>query len=159
MTTQELDLSAVRRQAKALILAYHRLPQNKKTRVDELIRLLEQAEDLNEQDEIAMAAGEILVPEMTKMNGLSGEIADLAEGVSDATKRKVDAYRKHVGGAIKRRRGELQMTQAELAAKAGLPQSHISRLEDGQHAPTARTIERLAQALDTEPQKLDVLYD
>ena len=83
----------------------------------------------------------------------------LKEGVSDETKGKVDKYRRYVGSEIRKRRGELQMTQEELAAKAGIPQSHISRLEDGRHAPTAKTIERLARALDTEPSQLDILHE
>jgi DNA-binding XRE family transcriptional regulator len=159
MATQELELTANRRQAQAVILAYRRLPQNKKARVEELMRLLQLSNDLDEQEEIAMAVGEILVPQLTKMNGLAGETVDLAEGVPEEAKQKVDAYRKHVGRAIKRRRGELQMTQDELADKAGLLQSHISRLEDGKHAPTAKTIERLAKALETEPARLDPLYE
>jgi ribosome-binding protein aMBF1 (putative translation factor) len=99
------------------------------------------------------------VPELVGLADTAGKVVDLEEGVSKETKEKVDAYRRHVGAAIRQRRGELRMTQEELAAKSGIPQSHISKLEDGKHSPTAKTIDRLAKALDTEPSKLDVLYD
>ncbi|HJT76408.1 MAG TPA: helix-turn-helix transcriptional regulator [Gemmataceae bacterium] len=148
-----------KRQVQQVVLAYRRLPPKKKARVDKLFELLEKSDDLAEQNEIALAVAEILLPESVEMTGCAGRVVNMEEGVSDETKRRVDAYRKHVGAAIRKRRGELQMTQAELAAKAGLPQSHISRLEDGQHAPTAKTIERLARALNTEPSQLDILYD
>jgi len=148
-----------RKRVQQVVLAYRRLPQTKKKRVDELFDLLENSEDPNDQQEIALAVAEILVPNLVGMSGCAGTVADLEEGVTEETKQKVDNYRKHVGAAIRKRRGELDMTQEELAARAGIPQSHISRLEDGKHAPTARTIERLAKALDTEPSKLDVLYD
>jgi DNA-binding XRE family transcriptional regulator len=151
--------SEQKRLVQKIFLAYRRLPSKKKERVDKLAELLDQSEDSDEQTEIALAIGEILVPELVGVDKCAGNTADLEEGVSDRTKRKVDAYRMHVGTAIRQRRGELQLTQEELAKKAGIPQSHISRLEDGQHSPTAKTIERLARALETEPSKLDILYD
>jgi transcriptional regulator with XRE-family HTH domain len=39
------------------------------------------------------------------------------------------------------------LTQAQLAEKSGLPQSHISRLESGKHSPSRATIEKIAAAL------------
>jgi ribosome-binding protein aMBF1 (putative translation factor) len=48
---------------------------------------------------------------------------------------------------IRERRLSAGLTQEQLAAKAGLPQSHISRLESGQHSPTAKTLEKIASAL------------
>jgi DNA-binding XRE family transcriptional regulator len=148
-----------RERVQQIVLAYRRLPQSKKNRIDQLFELLDNSDDPNEQQEIALAVAEILVPNLIGLKGCAGKTADLEEGVSSETKEKVDNYRKHVGAAIRKRRGELDMTQEELAKRAGILQSHISRLEDGKHAPTARTIERLARALETEPSKLDILYD
>jgi ribosome-binding protein aMBF1 (putative translation factor) len=164
MATKQVQLEPTaedRKQVERLVLAYSRLPPNKKSRVEKLIALLGKSEDgSDEQQEIAHAFSEILLPELVgSMKKERGKIAVLAEGVAEETKGKVDAYRRHVGAQIRKRRGELQMTQEELAAKAGIPQSHISRLEDGRHAPTAKTIERLARALDTDPSKLDILCD
>jgi DNA-binding XRE family transcriptional regulator len=142
-----------------VVLAYRRMPPRKKARVDRLFELLDNSDDASEQEEIALAICEIIVPQLVGMTACAGKTADLAEGVTDEAKGKVDAYRRHVGAAIRKRRGELQLTQERLAELAGIPQSHISRLEDGRHAPTAKTIERLANALETEPSKLDILYD
>ena len=47
------------------------------------------------------------------------------------------------------------LTQNELAAKSGLPQSHISRLECGKHSPSRVTLERIAAALGIHLSDLD----
>jgi ribosome-binding protein aMBF1 (putative translation factor) len=46
------------------------------------------------------------------------------------------------------RRGELGLTQAGLAQRMGTTASVISRVESGQHAIGARTLKRLARALE-----------
>lgn len=46
------------------------------------------------------------------------------------------------------RRDALGLTQADLAARMGTTPSVISRIESGQHATSARTLKRLAEALD-----------
>lgn len=46
------------------------------------------------------------------------------------------------------RRRELHLTQAQVAAAAGLHQSVVSRIEQGVANPTVRTLEALARALD-----------
>lgn len=45
------------------------------------------------------------------------------------------------------RRGSLEMTQAELAARMGTTASAVSRIESGQHATSARTLKKLGNAL------------
>ncbi len=54
----------------------------------------------------------------------------------------------YVSGRIKAARIEAGLTQDQLAAKSGLPQSHICRLEAGLHSPTAKTLEKIALALE-----------
>lgn len=44
-------------------------------------------------------------------------------------------------------RGEHGLTQAELAARCGIDQGDISRIERGATSPTARTLQRIAEAL------------
>ncbi len=46
------------------------------------------------------------------------------------------------------RRATLGLSQRELAARMGTTPSAISRIESGQHATNARTLMRLATALD-----------
>jgi len=44
-------------------------------------------------------------------------------------------------------RGKLNLTQVELAEKAGLPQAQISRIERGVVSPTSATLGKIAEAL------------
>lgn len=49
--------------------------------------------------------------------------------------------------ALRERAG---LTQAELAARTGISQADISRIERGSTSPTTRTLHRIADALDAE---------
>jgi transcriptional regulator with XRE-family HTH domain len=49
---------------------------------------------------------------------------------------------------IKRRRAELELTQEQLCAKAGLSLDAVSRIESGSRVPRLDTLERLATALE-----------
>lgn len=61
--------------------------------------------------------------------------------------KKMDIARK-----IKNRRVELQFTQSELAALAGLDRAHVSRLESGAITRmTPLTVHRIAEALQVPP--------
>lgn len=42
------------------------------------------------------------------------------------------------------------LTQAELAERCGIDQGDISRIERGSTSPTARTLQRIAEALDAD---------
>jgi ribosome-binding protein aMBF1 (putative translation factor) len=42
------------------------------------------------------------------------------------------------------------LTQAELAERCGMDQADISRIERGSTSPTARTLRRIAEALDAD---------
>ena len=46
------------------------------------------------------------------------------------------------------RRGELGLTQEQLALRMGSSHSAISRIESGRHRTSVATLERLAQALE-----------
>ncbi len=52
------------------------------------------------------------------------------------------------GKAVRDRRTALGMTQTQLAARAGMTQAAVSRLEHGGSVPTIPLLERLAAALD-----------
>jgi transcriptional regulator with XRE-family HTH domain len=45
------------------------------------------------------------------------------------------------------RREALGLSQRELARRAGISHTVVSRIESEQHAPSAKTVERLADAL------------
>lgn len=46
------------------------------------------------------------------------------------------------------------LTQEELAAKSGITEVSISRIETGIRAPRISTVRRLAEALEISPQQL-----
>ena len=48
---------------------------------------------------------------------------------------------------LRERRG---LTQGELARRCGIDQGDISRIERGSTSPTARTLQRIAAALDSD---------
>lgn len=134
-----------------------RLPDSKQVRVDRLFAHLKVSEDEDERREILDSIIEIVSKSLAGRQKPS-QAADVQAGVSSDAIQQVEAYRKDIGQRIKIRREELGMTQQELADKSGLPQSHICRLEVGKHAPTNTTIEKIAAALKTEPNQLDLLY-
>jgi transcriptional regulator with XRE-family HTH domain len=63
------------------------------------------------------------------------------------------AYAAVVGQLVARLR-QGRMSQAALAAKAGLSQSALSRFEQGQTLPDAYELRRIAMALGQSPEKL-----
>ena len=67
----------------------------------------------------------------------------------------LDRWTRHIAGAVRRRREHAHLTQQELAAKTGLTQSHISRIENAELSPSHRTVDRLAAALGVEPSEID----
>ena len=80
------------------------------------------------------------------------EVCRLPEvGIGDELQKWVD----FVGGKIKELRKKFNLTQEKLAELAGIPQSHVSRLENGKHSPSHVTIEKLATALGVEASELD----
>jgi transcriptional regulator with XRE-family HTH domain len=66
----------------------------------------------------------------------------------------------HIGERIKRLRTTRNLTQTALAARAGVPQSVVSRLEDHtRDNPTADVIRRLAQTLGCTTDYLIGMHD
>lgn len=52
--------------------------------------------------------------------------------------------------SLKKRRLELKLKQSELGQKLGLPQSHISKIEQGDTDPRLSTVTEMARLLDQE---------
>ncbi len=64
-----------------------------------------------------------------------------------------------VSRKIKSLRAAAGLTQEQLAQRSGLTQSHICRLENGEHSPTGLTLEKIAQALGVPTSTLDSSSD
>lgn len=58
-----------------------------------------------------------------------------------------NAFYKALGKAIRERRRQMKMTQADLAKGAGVSPSFIGHIEGGTRAPSLWTVCRIAQAL------------
>lgn len=65
--------------------------------------------------------------------------------MSDEQKQQV---RDRIGLRINQLRMMKEWSQEELARRAGLQRSHVSRIEAGKYAVTLETIEAIAQALE-----------
>jgi transcriptional regulator with XRE-family HTH domain len=57
-----------------------------------------------------------------------------------------------LGGAIRKRRLERDLTLVDLAASAALSQPFLSQIENGRARPSMTSLYRIARALDTTPQ-------
>lgn len=98
------------------------------------------AEDDEERDYIEKAIREVL-------QGPQGKVLPLD---LEAKEGAPDGYRKWVNWVseqIKKQRTTAGLTQLQLAEKSGLPQSHISRIENAVHSPSQATLGKIAAAL------------
>lgn len=74
--------------------------------------------------------------------------ARLEPGVS--AQREVFEQAYNIAMQIIELRERAGLTQAELAERCGIDQGDISRIERGSTSPTARTLQRIATALDAD---------
>jgi len=70
--------------------------------------------------------------------------AEFREGYADARRAFL------IGQAVRERRLALGLSQTEVAARAGMTQPALSRLEAGGTVPTIPVLERIAAALGAE---------
>lgn len=94
--------------------------------------------DDDEQSSAIMTANEILSALPATVHSLD---------LTDESTSTIGNWLAFFSKKLKEARAESGLTQQQLAEKAGIPQSHVSRLENGQHSPSAKTIEKLATAL------------
>jgi DNA-binding XRE family transcriptional regulator len=78
---------------------------------------------------------------------VDGELADMPEPDAEGHYPAAETLRAIVARQIAERRHKANLSQAELAEKAGVRPETVSRLESGKHAPTVRTVEKIDRAL------------
>jgi len=61
-----------------------------------------------------------------------------------------------LGNKIRKLRKTLGLTQEQLAEKVGIDDKHLSKIENGLHLPTYKTIEKLSLALKTDLINFDI---
>lgn len=120
---------------------------------DDLFRLMQETHKTDDQEEqlaIRAAMEEILA-------NAPVTVRELPPAGDLSTSRK--KWAEHVGKTIKELRHKQNMTQNDLAEKAGIPQSHVSRLESAAYTPTHMTLQKIASALGVSVEKLDPCLD
>lgn len=140
----------------ALSILIHRIGELPHRERDALFRLLQEwrkhGNDPDERRRIQSVMEEIITQEP-----LSVRSVDIVHP------RRMDTERKNlaafIGRKIRQAREDRKLSQQELAAAAGLRQSHISRLEGGNHTPTRHTLEKIAKALKVNPRCFDPIED
>ena len=55
-----------------------------------------------------------------------------------------------IGSKIARRRGELKLTQSQVADLSGVAQGHLSQIERGERRPSLQTLRKLSDALNVD---------
>src|SRR5487761_106399 len=124
------------------------LPQEDREDLFELVKELPAAKDCEEVESIVLAMREVLEQAPLTVRAV-GQSNDEEPGAQLA---KWIAF---VSGRIKTLRKEKGLTQEALAQRAGLPQSHVSKLENGRHSPSSVTLEKIAKALGVASSELD----
>lgn len=105
-----------------------------------LVKEFGQAKDPADQEGALRTMLEII-------DGSNEDIVQLPLADSGTESAEVEKWRAWVGGRVRAARTEANLTQEELAARSGLPQSHISRIENGRLSPSRTTLEKVAGAV------------
>ncbi|HQU44116.1 MAG TPA: helix-turn-helix transcriptional regulator [Pirellulales bacterium] len=124
------------------------LPRDDREDLFELVKELPAAQDCEEVESIVLAMREILEQAPIKVRALG-------QTSNDEPGEQLTKWITFVRGRIKALRKEKGLTQEQLAQRSGLPQSHISKLENGKHSPSALTLEKIASALGVPSSELD----
>ena len=135
----------------ALTVNFKTLDKEGKTDLLEILQEATLCSDPYELDELFHSMAEILFPSLigTVQQGNFGEFNSA----------KLKRYVVNIGKTISRLRRGKKWTQLNLAKKSGLMQSHISRLELGQHSPSHKTLKKIAGALRVNVSDIDPSYN
>lgn len=104
------------------------------------------SEDEEDRDSAMATAREIIVQPSGNLKRM-----EMSTDISP----ELENWVSYMGRTLTELRKKAGLTQETLAELSGIPQSHISRLENGLHSPSAKTVEKLATALGLKPSDLD----
>jgi DNA-binding XRE family transcriptional regulator len=131
-----------------LVERIKRLSDDDRNDLFKLVMELPKADSSDELTSITVAMREILEQAPVRVQAM-----DQSPGSQPGA--GLQKWIDYVSDRIRAARKRIGMTQEELADKSGLPQSHISRLENGQHSPSRVTLEKIAAALGVQLTELD----
>jgi ribosome-binding protein aMBF1 (putative translation factor) len=126
-----------------------RLPKADRDELFELTKEIPNTENCEERESIVASMLEILEQAPSRVKPMVDQASDLRPTP------KLQKWIDFVSERIRALRKQAGLTQEELAAKSGLPQSHISRLESAKHSPSRITLEKIATALGVSVGELD----
>ena len=149
MENHQAEIKAESKAQDSLRRFFERLPKELRAKLLELTKAYFQSTDDKHKEEILKTYSEIMFPTTI------GEVEGFETLSDENARKKLNRYRVAVGNAVRAERERKKMSQVELADKAGLPQSHISRVENGVHTTTNATIRKIASALNVNPLELD----
>ena len=144
MTTTIPDLKITNLAVAILVDKFISLSKEEKDDVCTLMNELANTQSPDEITEIFQTIEEILSQRKIALTKMDFE-AETSDG----------NWKTFVSKTIREQRRAAGITQAELAEKSGLLQSHISRLENGQYSATRITLVKIAKALGIPLSKLD----
>lgn len=130
---------------KAVSLLVNGLPEDDQADLLELLHEMGRSEE--EMENGVETLREILRPK----SGLA--IPMILPGMDRSA--NLQKWSEYSGGRVRDFRKQAGLTQEQLAVKAGLPQSHISRIENGEVSPTRLTLEKIAVALGIPVREFD----
>jgi DNA-binding XRE family transcriptional regulator len=128
------------------------LPKADQSDLWDLLIARNRAEDDDERKAIAAAMIEI-------MTQAKVTVSRMPLPAAGQPPRGTEGWAKHVGRKIKELRTRAGLTQSQLAAKAELPQPHISRLENAEYSATHLTLTKIANALGVDVGDIDPCVD
>ncbi len=117
----------------------------------DLVQNLRQADDPEEYDSWVRAIEEHLGERKPGANPFPLDDEPMPPGLKK--------WADHVGRRIRELRKSAGMKREDLAAAAGLTESHISRLENAEHSATHMTLTKIAKALGVEVGEIDPSTD
>lgn len=92
---------------------------------------------------MARSYSDIAAERRSRLSPVAGEQRKVFEQAYDVALQLIELREKH------------GLTQAQLAERCGVDQGDISRIERGATSPTARTLQRIAEALDADVRLVD----
>jgi len=111
---------------------------------DALLELVKELPNVKSKDDmVEMVATMLEIIELKP-----GTIIEMGVSEGAAPPSNLAKWLEYVSKKVRDARAEADLTQEQLAEKTGLPQSHISRIENGKLSPSRKTLERLAKALN-----------
>lgn len=129
------------------------LPEDDKKDLSELVLELLKAQNEEEKLSVWTAMREILSQKPVASRPISLE-AGRSKPIG-----KAKNWAEYIGKTIRQFRKDRNWTQAELAQRAGIPQSHVCRIELAEYTPTYRTLEKIAKAFGLDVHQIDPSSD